>query len=99
MGYEENGLMGEVLERMYREQFQENLPDNWVQLLEVYSYFTFDKITNKIIIYLVIIFFLNNNYNKRNCCEKHVCIFLFRMISKTTILMTMPLQMDILKLP
>jgi len=56
-GYEETGLMGDVLERMYREQFQENLPDNWVQLLEVYSYFKFDKlVANKIIIYLVILF-------------------------------------------
>lgn len=42
---------------MYREEFQENLPDNWVQLLEVYSYFKFDKlVANKIIIYLVIFF-------------------------------------------
>lgn len=90
--------MGEVLERMYREQFQENLPDNWVQLLEVYSYFTFDRITNKIIIYLVIIFLFNNYYNKRNCCENHHCFFLFRMISKTIILMTLPLQMEILKI-
>lgn len=65
--------MGEVLERMYREKFQENLPDNWVQLLEVYSFFTFDRITNKIIIYLVIIFLFNNNYNKRNCHENHLC--------------------------
>lgn len=64
--------MGEVLERMYREQFQENLPDNWVQLLEVYSYFTFDRITNKIIIYLVIIFLSNNYYIKRNCYETHI---------------------------
>lgn len=56
VGFKETGLMGYVLERMYREQFQENLPDNWVQLLEVYSYFTFDKVVaNKIIIYLVII--------------------------------------------
>jgi len=57
MGYEGTGLMGDVLERMYREQFQENLPENWVQLLEVYSYFKFDKlVANKIIIYLVILF-------------------------------------------
>lgn len=57
MGYEETGLLGDVLERLYRENFQENMPDNWVQLLEVYSYFTFDKlVANKIIIYLVIIF-------------------------------------------
>lgn len=53
--------MGDVLERMYREQFQENLPDNWVQLLEVYSYFKFDKlVANKIIIYLVIIYLKKN---------------------------------------
>ncbi|XP_025412792.1 tudor domain-containing protein 7-like isoform X2 [Sipha flava] len=53
VGYEESGIMGDVLERLYREKFQENLPDNWIQLLEVYSYFTFDKlVANKIIIYL-----------------------------------------------
>ncbi|VVC37988.1 OST-HTH/LOTUS domain,Tudor domain [Cinara cedri] len=52
-GFERNGLMGDKLEEMYREKFQENLPDNWVQLLEVYSYFTFDKlVANKIIIYM-----------------------------------------------
>lgn len=55
MGYEKTGIMGDVLECLYREKFQENLPNNWVQLLEVYSYFTFDKlVANKIIIYLVI---------------------------------------------
>jgi hypothetical protein len=58
VGYEESGIMGDVLERLYREKFQENLPDNWIQLLEVYSYFTFDKlVANKIIIYLVIGFY------------------------------------------
>lgn len=62
MGYEETGIMGDVLERLYREKFQENLPDNWIQLLEVYSYFTFDKlVANKIIIYLVIGFYNFDN--------------------------------------
>lgn len=47
--------MDDVLERMYREQYQENLPNNWIELLEVYSYFSFDKpVANKVIIYLVI---------------------------------------------
>lgn len=51
--------MADVLERMYRDQYQENLPDNWVPLLEVYNYFTFDKLVanDKVIIYLVIFFF------------------------------------------
>lgn len=53
--------MGDLLERMYREEFHENLPDNWDQLLGVFSYFTFDKIAaaNKLVIYLVIIFLYN----------------------------------------
>lgn len=49
--------MSDVLERMYREEFRENLPENWDQLLGVFSYFTFDKLAaNKVVIYLVIIF-------------------------------------------
>lgn len=57
--------MGDLLERMYREEFHENLPDNWDQLLEVFSYFTFDKLAaaNKLVIYLVIIF-LHNEFKK-----------------------------------
>ncbi|XP_016658330.1 uncharacterized protein LOC100161737 [Acyrthosiphon pisum] len=53
-GYETTGVMGDLLERMYREEFHENLPDNWDQLLGVFSYFTFDKIAaaNKLVIYL-----------------------------------------------
>ncbi|VVC36913.1 Tudor domain [Cinara cedri] len=51
--FKPNGLMSSELEEMYREKFQEHLPHNWVQLLEVYSYFKFDKlVANKIIIYL-----------------------------------------------
>lgn len=49
--------MGHVLERIYKEEFHENLPDNWDQLLGVFNYFTFDKLAaNKVVIYLVIIF-------------------------------------------
>jgi len=57
--------MGDLLERMYREEFHENLPDNWDQLLGVFSYFTFDKIAaaNKLVIYLVIIFIYNKKIN------------------------------------
>ncbi|KAL5233145.1 hypothetical protein ACI65C_000555 [Semiaphis heraclei] len=53
-GFETTGVMGDLLERMYREEFHENLPDNWDQLLEVFSYFTFDKLAaaNKLVIYL-----------------------------------------------
>lgn len=52
--------MADVLERMYRDQYQENLPDNWVPLLEVYNYFTFDKLVanDKVIIYLVIYLYI-----------------------------------------
>jgi len=49
--------MSDVLERLYREEFHENLPDNWDQLLGVFSYFIFDKLApNKVVIYFVIIF-------------------------------------------
>ncbi|XP_025206964.1 tudor domain-containing protein 7B isoform X2 [Melanaphis sacchari] len=52
-GYETTGIMSDVLERMYREEFQENMPDNWDQLLGVFSYFIFDKLApNKVVIYL-----------------------------------------------
>lgn len=76
--YKDTGVMGDVLEHLYREKYQENLPDNWVQLLEVYSYFTFDKlVVNKIIIYLVICFHFNYYY----CMYYGVCniYFIFRM--------------------
>lgn len=54
-GYEGTGLLSDALELMYRNQFKENLPCNWIPLLEVFSYFMFDKIVdNKLIIYLVI---------------------------------------------
>lgn len=52
-GYETTGIMSDVLERMYREEFRENLPENWNQLLGVFSYFIFDKLAaNKVVIYL-----------------------------------------------
>lgn len=58
--------MSDVLERMYREEFRENLPENWDQLLGVFSYFIFDKLAaNKVVIYLVIIFCLFNNYREQ----------------------------------
>ncbi|XP_022167500.1 tudor domain-containing protein 7-like isoform X3 [Myzus persicae] len=52
-GHETTGIMGHVLERIYKEEFHENLPDNWDQLLGVFNYFTFDKLAaNKVVIYL-----------------------------------------------
>jgi len=58
--------MSDVLERLYREEFRENLPDNWDQLLGVFSYFIFDKlVVNKVIIYLVIIFLYNVKKKKK----------------------------------
>uniref|UniRef100_A0A2S2PIN6 Tudor domain-containing protein 7 n=1 Tax=Schizaphis graminum TaxID=13262 RepID=A0A2S2PIN6_SCHGA len=61
-GYETTGIMSDVLERLYREEFHENLPDNWDQLLGVFSYFIFDKLApNKVVIY-----FNENESNQQN---------------------------------
>ncbi|XP_050522077.1 uncharacterized protein LOC126894827 [Daktulosphaira vitifoliae] len=49
----ESGLMSDVLEQMYRETYKQNMLDNWIQYLDVFNYFTFDKlVANKTIIYL-----------------------------------------------
>lgn len=46
------GLEIQQLYNMYKKQFQEILPNNWPQLLDVISYFKFNE--DKTIIFLVI---------------------------------------------
>lgn len=57
---EHDCLENDVLENMYRSKYQENLPENWFELLKVYSYFEVTKNSNNTSIYLVIMFYLTN---------------------------------------